>query len=92
MKRSIAFVLVGAIGQRATKTPLAGYARSVLSAPLGITDLEWLGNLAGVPSAASGLRLRPRDLATFGSLHANDGRWNRRQVVPRDARSPDGTR
>ncbi len=74
---------LGAIVQRATKRPLADYARSALFSPLGITDFEWLGDLGGVPSAASGLRLRPRDLAKFGSLHLHDGRWNKKQVLPR---------
>jgi len=73
---------LGTIVQRATKQPLADYARTVLFAPLGVTDVEWVGNLAGVPSAASGLRLRPRDLAKFGSLYLHDGQWNGRQVLP----------
>jgi CubicO group peptidase (beta-lactamase class C family) len=73
---------LGTIVQRATKQALADYARAVLFSPLGITDFEWLGNLGGVPSAASGLRLRPRDLAKFGSLYLHDGQWNGRQVIP----------
>ena len=76
--------LLGAIVQRATKQPLADYARAVLFEPLGITDVEWLGRLAGLPSAASGLRLRPRDLAKFGSLYLHGGQWNGHQVVPRE--------
>jgi CubicO group peptidase (beta-lactamase class C family) len=74
--------VLGAIVQRATGKPLAEYAQSVLWSPLGVTDVEWLGNLAGLPSAASGLRLRPRDLAKFGSLYLHDGQWHGRQVVP----------
>jgi CubicO group peptidase (beta-lactamase class C family) len=75
--------VVAAIVQRATKQPLVDYTRATLFAPLGITDFEWLGRLAGLPSAASGLRLRPRDLAKFGSLYIHDGQWNGHQVVPR---------
>ncbi len=75
---------VAAIVQRATKKPLVDYTRDVLFSPLGITDFEWLGRLAGLPSAASGLRLRPRDLAKFGSLYIHDGQWNGHQVVPRE--------
>jgi CubicO group peptidase (beta-lactamase class C family) len=74
--------VLGAIVQRATKQPLAEYARARLFAPLGITDFEWLGNLYGVPSAASGLRLVPRDLAKFASLYLHEGRWNGRRVLP----------
>ena len=76
--------VLGTIVQRATKQRLDDYARAVLFSPLGITDVEWLGNLAGVPSAASGLRLRPRDLAKFGSLYLHEGKWNGRQVIPAD--------
>jgi CubicO group peptidase (beta-lactamase class C family) len=51
---------------RATKTSLVDYARKMLFDPLGIREFEWLGDVGGVPSAASGLRLRPRDLANSG--------------------------
>jgi CubicO group peptidase (beta-lactamase class C family) len=76
--------VLGTVVQKATGQPLADYAQQVLWSPLGISDVEWLGNLAGVPSAASGLRLRPRDLAKFGSLYLHDGRWHERQIVPAD--------
>jgi CubicO group peptidase (beta-lactamase class C family) len=76
--------VLGTVVQRATRQPLADYARAKLFSPLGITDFEWLGSLAGVPAAASGLRLRPRDLAKIGSLYLHDGRWNGRQVLSRE--------
>lgn len=76
--------VMAAVIERATKTPIEEYARTKLFEPLGITDVEWLGDLAGMPAAASGLRLRPRDLAKFGSLYLHGGRWNGAQVVPED--------
>jgi CubicO group peptidase (beta-lactamase class C family) len=68
--------------RRKTGQSLTAYARSALFTPLGITEFEWLGNLAGHPAAASGLRMRPRDLARFGSLYLHQGRWQGRQVIP----------
>ncbi|HXW06968.1 MAG TPA: serine hydrolase [Vicinamibacterales bacterium] len=75
---------LAAVVSRATNTPLRDYARTVLFEPLGISRFEWLGDLAGMPSAASGLRLRARDLAKFGSLYLHGGRWNGKQVIPAD--------
>jgi CubicO group peptidase (beta-lactamase class C family) len=73
--------VLAVIVERATEQRLADYARAALFEPLGITDFEWLGDLAGTPAAASGLRLRPRDLAKFASLYLHEGRWNGRQVL-----------
>jgi len=76
--------VMASVIERATKTPIEDYARTKLFEPLGITDVEWLGDLGGMPSAASGLRLRARDLAKFGSLYLHGGRWDGKQVVPED--------
>lgn len=76
--------VMAAVIERAAKTPLREYARTQLFDPLGIADLEWMGDLAGMPSAASGLRLRARDVAKFGSLYLHGGRWNGKQVLPAD--------
>jgi CubicO group peptidase (beta-lactamase class C family) len=76
--------VMAAVIERATKTPIGDYARTKLFQPLGITDYEWLGNLAGMPSAASGMRLRPRDAAKFGSLYLHGGQWNGTRVLSAD--------
>ncbi len=76
--------VMAAVLERATKLSLEDYARTKLFEPLGITDVEWVGDLAGMPAAASGLRLRARDLARFGSLYLHGGRWNGKQVIPSD--------
>jgi CubicO group peptidase (beta-lactamase class C family) len=76
--------LMAAVLERATKSSLREYARTKLFEPLGIADYEWLGDLVGMPSAASGLRLRGRDLAKFGSLYLHGGKWNGKRVIPSD--------
>lgn len=74
--------LLAAMIERRTQRPLREFAQEVLFRPLDITDWEWVGYSNGTPAAASGLRLRPRDLAKFGSLYLHQGRWNGRQIVP----------
>jgi CubicO group peptidase (beta-lactamase class C family) len=74
--------LVAVAIERDRRRPLRDFARQMLFTPLGITDWEWAGDLSGTPAAASGLRLRPRDLAKFGSLYLHHGRWNGRQIIP----------
>lgn len=74
--------LLAAVVQRSAGQPFRDHARTALFAPLGIDDVEWVGDLGGLPAAASGLRLRPRDLAKFGSLYLHSGRWGERQIVP----------
>ena len=74
--------LLAEVIQRRTGKRLLDVAREALFEPLGITDVEWLGDLGATPAAASGLRMRPRDLAKFASLYLHEGRWNGRQVIP----------
>jgi CubicO group peptidase (beta-lactamase class C family) len=74
--------LAAEVVQRTTKQPFAEYAQNVLFGPLGITDWQWYGQLSETPDAASGLALRARDLAKFGSLYLHQGRWNGKQVIP----------
>jgi len=66
---------------RGTGQPLPEYARDSLFTPLGIDDIEWLTGSDGVPTAASGLRLRAADLARIGQLILNKGRWHDTRIV-----------
>ncbi len=77
-----ASALLGRLIADGTGQPLPQYARAALFAPLGITRFEWMAGADGVASAASGLRLAPRDLARIGELVLADGASDGRQIVP----------
>ena len=61
---------------------LQEFAREALFEPLGISHTEWERGSDGEAIAASGLRLRLRDLARIGVMVLNGGQWNGRPVVP----------
>lgn len=62
--------------------PIDTYAEEMLFAPLGIDRFEWIGGADGEPSAASGLRMRARDLARIGRLVLDRGKHGGREIVP----------
>ncbi len=77
-----ATALLGRLIAKGTQVSLPDYVREKLFAPLGIAHFEWAKGGEGTPSAASGLRLRPRDLARVGELLLSRGEWEGRRVVP----------
>lgn len=77
-----AVALLAELISRGAGMDIDAYAQSRLFGPLGIVEFEWVRGADGVPSAASGLRLTARDLATIGVMLAQNGTYNERQVVP----------
>jgi CubicO group peptidase (beta-lactamase class C family) len=55
-----------------------------LFGPLGIDASGWTKGADGVASAASGLRLRPRDLARIGQMIVAGGKAGEQTIVPAD--------
>jgi CubicO group peptidase (beta-lactamase class C family) len=78
-----AVALIGTLIARGTKSKLQDFARHALFEPLGIDAFECAEGKDGVASAASGLRLRPRDLLRIGTLVLAHGQWGGRQIVSR---------
>jgi CubicO group peptidase (beta-lactamase class C family) len=75
-------LLLSAIIQETTGTSTLDYARENLFDPLDISDVEWPASPRGVTIGWGRMRLRPHDMAKFGLLFRNEGRWEGRQVVP----------
>lgn len=76
--------ILGEILRRVTgRTPLE-YAREKIFSPLGIDDTGWIAGANGTQFCGWGLFLRPRDLARFGYLYMNRGKWKGRELVPEE--------
>jgi CubicO group peptidase (beta-lactamase class C family) len=79
-----AVALVGALIERGSGKTLPEFAREALFAPLGISVAEWAAGSDGVASAASGLRLRGRDLLRIGMMVLGCGAAEGRRIVSED--------
>ena len=75
--------LVSAIIEKATGVTALDYAKTHLFAPLGIADVKWPADPGGVTVGYGEMWLKPRDMAKFGWLYLNRGRWAGRQIVSR---------
>jgi CubicO group peptidase (beta-lactamase class C family) len=75
--------LLGEIIRKATGERLDKFAGKNLFAPLGISKYTWDFEPMNkhMIAAAWGLRLRSRDLAKFGLLYMNYGKWGNVQVL-----------
>jgi CubicO group peptidase (beta-lactamase class C family) len=79
-----ATALIGKILENGTKQLLHDYARAVLFDPLGLGPTEWRIGPNGERNFASGLSMRPRDLARIGQMLLDGGKAGERQIVPAD--------
>lgn len=83
-----ATALVGKIIETGVARPIHDYARSVLFDPLGLGPTEWRTGRDGETNFASGIAMRPRDLAHIGQMVLDGGKALKRdgvkaaQVVP----------
>ncbi|MDX6748930.1 serine hydrolase [Geminicoccaceae bacterium 1502E] len=78
-----ATALLARLIERGSGRTLRAFAEDRLLGLLGIRTLEWVRGADGAHLAASGLRLRPRDLARLGQLVLDGGSAGGRQIVPR---------
>ncbi len=77
-----ATALIAHLIAKGTDRPLLDFAQEKLFGPLGVESVDWVLGTNGEPAAASGLRLRARDLLKIGQLVLDRGLWNGKQIVP----------
>jgi CubicO group peptidase (beta-lactamase class C family) len=78
---SAATYMLSAILQKVTGEKLLDYLRPRLLTPLGITGATWESDPRGVNVGGWGLAIRTEDIARFGQLYLQKGRWEGRQLV-----------
>jgi CubicO group peptidase (beta-lactamase class C family) len=74
-------IVLGKILEKSAHSSVNDFAKEYLFDPLGINQYTWDATKDGIARTDGGLRLRPRDMAKFGLLYLNNGRWNGRQIV-----------
>jgi len=75
-------ILLSAILKKATGKHADGFLEEHLFTPLGIEQKWWVKNNDGHPHTGGGLFLRPIDMAKFGLLYLQKGKWNGKQIIP----------
>lgn len=71
-----------AIVQKATGEKLIDYLQPRLFQPLGIENPTWEESPQGISTGGYGLSIRTEDIAKFGQLYLQKGKWDGKQLVP----------
>src|SRR3954463_7671168 len=68
--------------QKRTGQPVLDYLKPRLFDPLGIEHPTWETSPQGVSLGGYGLSIRTEDIARFGQLYLQKGKWEGKQLVP----------
>lgn len=79
---NMATFMLSAIVQQVTGQTLFDYLKPRIFDPLNIRGIDWDRNPQGINLGMIGLRLRTEDLAKFGQLLMQNGKWSNRQLIP----------
>jgi len=71
-----------AIVQKATGQTVLDFLRPRLFEPLGIDGPTWEMSPQGIATGGYGLSIRTEDIAKFGQLYLQQGKWHDKQLVP----------
>ena len=79
---SPATYMLSAIVQKVTGQRVIDYLKPRLFDPLGISGIDWEIDPKGINTGGWGLRLKTEDMAKFGQLFLQKGKWNGKQILP----------
>ena len=79
---SPATFMLSAIVQKVTGMTVFDYLRPRLFDPLGFKEPKWDLNPQGITVGAYGLSVRTEEIARFGQLYLQRGKWNGKQLIP----------
>lgn len=74
-------MLLSNIISKTTGQNYAAFAKSVILEPLGITKYKFNYREKNEQDTPDQIYMRPRDMAKFGMLFLNNGKWNNNQLV-----------
>jgi CubicO group peptidase (beta-lactamase class C family) len=73
--------VLSAILEKSTGMNPRDFAEENLFKPLGLSQVQWETDAAGIPIGGWGLQLTPREMAKLGYLYLHNGQWDGQQVV-----------
>ncbi|PLK45333.1 hypothetical protein C0V77_04090 [Emticicia sp. TH156] len=79
---SAATYMLSAIVQKVTGDKIVDYLKPRLFDPLGIESIDWELDPHGINTGGWGLRLKTEDMAKFGQLFLQKGKWKGKQILP----------
>ena len=75
---------LSAIVTKVTGQTTLEYLKPRLFEPLGIENPEWASSPEGYSLGGYGLKLRTEDIAKFGQLYLQKGKWNGKPLISRE--------
>jgi CubicO group peptidase (beta-lactamase class C family) len=84
MYNSGASFMLSAIVKKVTGQTAHEYLRPRLYEPLDIRGATWTENFEGINMGASHLRMPTEDIAKFGQLYLQKGKWMGKQVISKE--------
>ncbi|WP_285059722.1 serine hydrolase domain-containing protein [Pedobacter ginsengisoli] len=77
-------ILLGDILNKQIPGGLERYTDEKLFKPLAITNYKWAYTPQNLPNTAGSIQMNALDFAKYGQLYKNEGKWNGKQVIPKE--------